>query len=175
GPGRHLKASGARRPLSSGPRRSRLSRGAGRGRGRDPPCLTAVAEGEAGRQGRTGRGMITLYRWYVKDKHATWLGAEELRQRAEELRAADVLWVDLEDPTPEEEQLVFQQFFPIHSLSFEDVTRLRRLPDRPPHLPKVEEFPDYLFVIVNPLRQRVAEGLRDGRDPVLADGTAVTQ
>jgi len=91
------------------------------------------------------------------------------------LRAADVLWVDLENPTPEEETLVFQKFFSIHFLSFEDVTRLRRLPDRPPHLPKVEEFPDYLFVIVNPLLQRFTEGLRDGHDPTLPEGTATTQ
>ena len=26
---------------------------------------------------------------------------------------------------------------------------LRREPEAPPHLPKVEEFPDYLFLIVN--------------------------
>jgi magnesium transporter len=46
---------------------------------------------------------------------------------------------------------VFEKFFKIHALSLEDATRLRREPDAPPHLPKVEEFPDYLFVIVNPL------------------------
>ncbi len=119
--------------------------------------------------------MITLYRWNIKENHGCWVKAEELHKKADELRAADVLWVDLEGPTPEEEQLVFQKFFPIHILSFEDITRLRRIPDRPPHLPKVEEFPDYLFVIVNPLQQRVAEGLCDGRDPVLSGGTATTQ
>src|SRR5690349_20356914 len=98
--------------------------------------------------------MITLYRWNIKENHGCWVAAEEL-QKKDELRGADVLWVDLENPTAEEEQFVFQQFFPIHLLSFEDVTRLRRFPDRPPHLPKVEEFPDYLFVIVNPLQQRL--------------------
>jgi magnesium transporter len=62
-----------------------------------------------------------------------------------------VLWIDLESPTPEEEQFVFTQFLPVHPLTLEDVTRLRREPDAPPHFPKVEEFHDYLFVIVNPL------------------------
>src|SRR5438045_3383438 len=127
------------------------------------------------RAGPTEAGMIRLYRWNIKENHGCWVEARELQQKKEELRAADVLWIDLENPTPEEETLVFQQFFPIHFLSFEDVTRLRRIPDRPPHLPKVEEFPDYLFVIVNPLQQRVAEGLCDGRDPVLPEGTATTQ
>jgi magnesium transporter len=62
-----------------------------------------------------------------------------------------VVWIDLVQPTPEEEAKVFQTFFPVHPLTIEDITRPRRLADGSAHLPKVEEFPDYLFSIVNPL------------------------
>ena len=61
-------------------------------------------------------------------------------------------WVDLQDPTPEEEELVFKQFLPVHPLTLEDINRSRRLEDGLPHLPKVEEFDNYLFVIVDALR-----------------------
>ena len=80
------------------------------------------------------------------------LDAAALRDQRDALRASkEVLWIDLQQPTPEDEQLVFEEFFPVHTLSLEDVTRLRREPNSPPHLPKVEEFPDYLFLVVNPL------------------------
>ena len=51
-----------------------------------------------------------------------------------------VLWIDLINPTPEEEARVFQQFFHVHPLTLEDITRPRRLADGGAHLPKVEEL-----------------------------------
>ena len=63
----------------------------------------------------------------------------------------EVFWVNLTDPTPEEESLVFGRFMKVHTLTLEDITLMRREPDHGAHFPKVEEFPDYLFVIVNPL------------------------
>src|SRR5262249_56382825 len=69
-------------------------------------------------------------------------------------------WIDLCDPTPEEEEQVFGKFFPVHMLTREDITRVRTSADKSPHLPKVEEFPDYLFVIVNPLPPGLAEALK---------------
>ena len=96
--------------------------------------------------------MITIHAWDDTTKTVRPLDAVALREQRDALRSSQViLWIDLQQPTPEEEQLVFEVFFPIHSLSLEDVTRLRREPDAPPHLPKVEEFPDYLLIIVNPL------------------------
>src|SRR5262245_20388103 len=86
--------------------------------------------------------------------------AELCARRAELCGDGCVLWIDLADPTPDEERLVFEQFFPIHPLSLEDITRPRRDPDSPPHFPKVEEFADYLFVIVNPLAEDYLECLR---------------
>jgi magnesium transporter len=120
--------------------------------------------------------MITLYCWNVAENRGTWLKPEELETNREELRSPNhLLWINLDNPTPEEEQRVFERFFPIHFLSLEDVTRLRREPDAPPHLPKVEEFPDYLFVIVNPLRRQVAEEMRPGQEMELPEGGACTQ
>ena len=73
----------------------------------------------------------------------------------------DSLWIDLEASTPEEEALVFDKVLPIHPLTLEDITRPRRLPDRSPHLPKVEEFGDYLFVVANPLHPGATKILLD--------------
>src|SRR5688572_28637119 len=102
--------------------------------------------------------MIRIYRWNSQHNSGTWLEAGELEQNTDEFRTTtDMLWIDLEAPTPEEEKLVFERFFHIHSLSLEDVRHLRRKPGVPPHFPKAEEFPDYLFVIVNPLVSRLLE------------------
>src|SRR5262249_20478641 len=57
-----------------------------------------------------------------------------------------------------------------------DITKLRREPGALPHFPKVEEFPDYLFVIVNPLSPQLVETLRaDGPDALTGAGPASTQ
>ena len=96
--------------------------------------------------------MITIQVWNRASNSVQTLDAAALTAQCEALRATeDVIWIDLQQPTVEEEQLVFQTFFPIHTLTLEDIARMRREPDAAPHLPKVEEFPDYLFVIVNPL------------------------
>lgn len=88
------------------------------------------------------------------------LDTESLRARRDELRTPDtMLWIDLDHPAAEEESLVFQQFFPVHPLTLEDITRLRREPAALPHFPKVEEFRDYLFVIVNPVRQTFLDSI----------------
>lgn len=96
------------------------------------------------------------------------LDASALSARRDELRAPDtMLWIDMAHPTAEEESLVFQSFFPVHPLTLEDITRLRREPAAPPHLPKVEEFRDYLFVIVNPLRRAFLDAIQseNGQPP----------
>src|SRR5262249_49331213 len=96
--------------------------------------------------------MISVYRWDAGKSAGRWLSADEGRGLAAPASdSADVFWVDLDDPSPEEEAFVFQQFFRVHPLTLEDVTKLRREPAVRPHFPKVEEFADYLFVVVNPL------------------------
>src|SRR5262245_32100591 len=120
--------------------------------------------------------MITIHAWDSAAKAVRTLDSAALRDQGDVLRSSsDVVWIDLQQPAPEEERLVFEVFFPIHTLSLEDVTRLRREPDAPPHLPKVEEFPDYLFLIVNPLTREFLQhiGKRDNRHG--GTGRAFTQ
>jgi magnesium transporter len=55
------------------------------------------------------------------------------------------VWVDLEEPTVEQEQEVLANIFNFHPLSIEDC--------RVDHSqPKIEEFPDYLYFIVHGVR-----------------------
>lgn len=121
--------------------------------------------------------MLTTFVWDAETKRGQWLHPEELTKRREELRTrATTLWIDLYDPTPEEERLVYESFFPVHPLTREDITKLRREPGVLPHFPKVEEFADYLFVIVNPLRLELIERIGTIREHVgLEDGQASTQ
>jgi magnesium transporter len=100
--------------------------------------------------------VINVFAWDDSAKKATWGGADSLPMQDS---LPDVLWIDLEEPTELEERLVFDVFFHVHSLTLEDVQKPRREPDGPPHFPKVEEFPDYLFVIVNPLSLEAADVL----------------
>lgn len=98
--------------------------------------------------------MMRCYRWDTVRRRAEWLQRPpEGSQVTEELRDPRwIWWIDLENPSEQEETLVFQQWHPIHPLTLEDITRPRRDPGRWPHLPKVEEFQDHLLVISNPLR-----------------------
>ncbi|MBP3957060.1 magnesium/cobalt transporter CorA [Gemmata sp. G18] len=93
--------------------------------------------------------MITVHRWNGSCCERT--GAEGMPESAASIAAEGFVWIDMSAPTPEEEAAVFQKFLPVHMLTLEDITRMRREPDQGAHFPKVEEFPDYLFVIVNPL------------------------
>ena len=119
--------------------------------------------------------MITIHAWNGQTKRAEELPAAMLTQDRDRLLAHEVLWIDMAQPTPEEEQLVFQQFLPIHPLSLEDITRLRREPDAPPHFPKVEEFPDYLLVIINPLTQDFLRHIDQAKDSVEPSAKPFTQ
>ncbi len=78
-------------------------------------------------------------------------GLDQLPESAAAIPPDEVVWVHLTDPTPEEEAAVFERFMKVHVLTLEDITKMRREPESGAHFPKVEEFPDYLFVIVNPL------------------------
>ena len=120
--------------------------------------------------------MITIHTWNTSGKVLKTIAPDELLPRREEILAdKNVVWIDLCEPTVEEEQLVFEQFFKIHNLSLEDVVRLRREPHAAPHLPKVEEFADYLFVIVNPLTSAVHEHIGEAASahPTLTQLSAV--
>jgi magnesium transporter len=99
--------------------------------------------------------MISLFRWDNAARQADWPDPDSLRGQTRPSDESPVIWwIDLEEPTEEEEHFVLMQFLPVHPLTLEDATRPRRMGGA--HLPKVEEFDDYLFVVVNPLRQGVA-------------------
>lgn len=99
--------------------------------------------------------MIHVFRFNPGDKFGAVAEFADLPAHAAELPTGAVVWIDLAEPTPEEEERVFKQFLPVHSLTLEDITKNRR--GEGTHLPKVEEFPDYLFVIVNPLPTEMPE------------------
>ena len=75
------------------------------------------------------------------------------RPSAASVPEGEVWWLDLESPTEEEEALIFQKV-PADPPALAGRHSPARGASRtgPPHLPKVEEFSDYLFVIANPLR-----------------------
>jgi magnesium transporter len=121
--------------------------------------------------------MISTHCWNPTTKRGRSLDLAALRADFAELRqSGDVCWIDLTNPTEEEERFIYQEFFPVHALTLEDITRQRRFPDSPPHLPKAEEFADYLFVIINPLSRAFIEALRTVETgPVKSEQQATTQ
>jgi magnesium transporter len=104
--------------------------------------------------------MISILHWDGTAKTCHEQPLDRLPATAAEVPADDVVWIDLADPTPEEEEHIFGKFFRVHPLTREDITRPRTAPDQGAHLPKAEEFPDYLFVVVNPLPPGLAESLQ---------------
>lgn len=62
-----------------------------------------------------------------------------------------VLWVDLENPTEEEERLILEQTFRFHHLAVQDCRHQRESQRDEDHLPKVEDYEHYLFCIINPI------------------------
>ncbi len=120
--------------------------------------------------------MITIFHWKQATRTLGRIPPESLPAlRGDALASGDVIWIDLEKPTVEEEQVVFGAYFPVHSLTVEDMTRLRREPDALPHLPKVEEFPDYLFVIVNPMTRHFREVFEKAHGDEEESGQTLTQ
>ncbi len=121
--------------------------------------------------------MLTAYCWNDETKSCDWLSADKLRALSPDVRAEPyTLWIDLDNPTEEEEALVFDQVFHVHPLTREDITRLRREPETRPHFPKVEEFADYLFVVVNPLSAPYVEALQGKKaEPSNIEARSTTQ
>ncbi|MSU79290.1 MAG: magnesium/cobalt transporter CorA [Gemmataceae bacterium] len=120
--------------------------------------------------------MITIFHWQHASKTLDRVLPEALPSlRADILAKDDVVWIDLDQPTADEEQAVFDSFFHPHTLTIEDIVRLRREPDALPHLPKVEEFPDYLFVIVNPLTRQFLDVFEKSKFDAAAPDQTLTQ
>lgn len=88
--------------------------------------------------------MVSIYQFLDKEVHK--LSLKELRLAL--LEKTGVLWVDLENPVEAEEETVLVSMCDFHPLAIEDCQRGQ---DEDGHLPKVEDFGEYLFVIFNPV------------------------
>jgi magnesium transporter len=88
--------------------------------------------------------MVTIYQFLSGEIHK--LTFKELRQAMEEKNG--ILWVDLENPLEAEEETLLVSMCDFHPLAIEDCQRGR---GEEGHLPKVEEYGEYIFVIFNPV------------------------
>ncbi len=88
--------------------------------------------------------MVTTY--YFLNNEIKKLSLKELAQALPCHQG--VLWVDLEAPNEAEEETVLVSLFDFHPLAIEDC---QSGAGEEGHLPKVEDFSDYLFVIFNPV------------------------
>jgi magnesium transporter len=73
------------------------------------------------------------------------LVTQDLEPEALRLVRADkglLLWVDLDNPTPEEIKTILEGVFQFHPLAIEDCVQ-------PNSLPKVEDYEDYLFIVTH--------------------------
>src|SRR5262249_34114804 len=73
------------------------------------------------------------------------LVGQDLELEALRLVRADkglLLWVDLDNPTPEETKAILEGVFQFHPLAIEDCVA-------PNSLPKVEDYEDYLFIVTH--------------------------
>ena len=120
--------------------------------------------------------MISIYRWNAETQQGGWQEIANLPTgTAADLSDKEVWWLDLDDPTEDEENAILGRFLKVHSLTLEDITKPRREPGQGSHLPKAEEFHDYLFVIINPLRPELVEGSIDATAQPLKRGTTNLQ
>jgi magnesium transporter len=81
------------------------------------------------------------------------LVASDLEAEAMRLVRADKglhLWVDLDDPTDDERKLVLENVFQFHPLAIEDCVT-------PTSLPKIEDYEDYLFIVIHAIDLTQAE------------------
>jgi magnesium transporter len=78
-----------------------------------------------------------------------------------------VLWIDMEDPQEAEDETILVSLLDLHPLAIEDC---QRGVDEDGHLPKVEDFGSYLFVIFNPIEV----GNEKGEDEALSIPTIRT-
>jgi magnesium transporter len=71
--------------------------------------------------------------------------------RAGDQATAPNVWIDLNEPTTDEEDRILVDLMGFHPLAVLDCRRERISPERGDHLPKVEDYGTYLFSIINPI------------------------
>lgn len=94
--------------------------------------------------------MVTILAYHnEKVRHLTI--PELFRLRSEPEFGETIIWVDMNNPTEQEEETILIHFYLFHHLAVEDCQRERIDPDEGDHYPKVEDYHNYLFVIFNPV------------------------
>jgi magnesium transporter len=88
--------------------------------------------------------MVTILHYVNKEIKR--LSIKELAQALQQ--PSGKFWVDLENPSDAEEETLMVSLLDFHPLAIEDC---QRGTDEEGHLPKVEDFGQYLFIIFNPL------------------------
>jgi len=95
--------------------------------------------------------MITIYTAHPEGGLRT-IDLGELKEMAQaDPKSTPVIWVDLDDPTTQEEDQILTEIFHLHPLAIRDCRAERLSPKRGDHLPKVEDYGRYLFSIINPI------------------------
>lgn len=75
---------------------------------------------------------------------------------------SEMVWIDLADPTHEEEDAVMVRWFPVHDLVLNDCRRATAITaDGRIHHPKVEDYGTYLYVIAH-AQQSIPSGTSKG-------------
>lgn len=70
------------------------------------------------------------------------------------------LWVDLENPTPEESKFVLEEVFHFHPLSVEDCVMVSHSPKVEEYTPKEEDrFAPYLFIVIHAVDYSRTDGV----------------
>jgi magnesium transporter len=88
--------------------------------------------------------MVSAYQFLNQEIRRLSLKELTLANQARE----GILWIDLEDPNEAEEETLLVSMFCFHDLAIEDCQNGK---EDEGHLPKVEDFGEYLFVIFNPV------------------------
>jgi len=88
--------------------------------------------------------MVSIYHYL--DNEIRKLSIKELNQCLHEPKG--LIWVDMENPLEAEEETLLVAMFDFHPLAIDDCQKGK---EEEGHLPKVEDFGDYLFVIFNPI------------------------
>ena len=69
--------------------------------------------------------MIRILRWNPATETTESAELDALPAKAADLPDGSVVWIDLDDPTPEEEERVLKGFLPVHALTLEDANKPR--------------------------------------------------
>lgn len=101
--------------------------------------------------------MVTIYEYYNNEIRR--LTIKELAATLQQ--PGGTIWVDLEDPSDAEEETLLVSLLHFHPLAIEDCQRGL---DDAGHLPKVEDFGQYIFVIFNPIDVGTADDQRSTKN-----------